>query len=47
VQFAVPSRSAGYEPIDPAFSGVLDNVDAHTLARSGHFHFLAMHEQMK
>jgi hypothetical protein len=29
-----PSRSAAYEPIHPASSGVLDNVDAHTLARS-------------
>jgi hypothetical protein len=34
VQFAVPSPSAGYEPIDSAFSGVLDSADAHTLARS-------------
>jgi hypothetical protein len=34
VQFAVPSRSAGYEPIDSAVSRVLDNVDAHTFAWS-------------
>jgi hypothetical protein len=34
VQFAVPSRSGGYEPIHLVFSGVLNNVDAHTLARS-------------
>jgi hypothetical protein len=32
VQFAVPSRSAGYKPIDSVFSRVLDIVDAHTLA---------------
>jgi hypothetical protein len=34
VQFSVPSRSVGYEPIDSAVSRELDNVDAHTLARS-------------
>ena len=30
----MPPRSAGYETIHVAFGGVLDNVDAHSLARS-------------